>query len=58
MAQTTNADHYRLRAIQEREAAAREPRPEIRRIHLDLASRYAELLQAAERSTDGGVAPD
>ena len=37
------ADYYGLRAVQERSAADRSDDPVARRIHLELADRYAAL---------------
>lgn len=49
MSEMNQSDYYRRRAIQARERAADARMPEVRAIHLDLASRYADLVQEAER---------
>ena len=42
-------DYYRRRAQQESEAARHARDAPMRRLHLDLASRYAERIAEAER---------
>ena len=38
-------NYYRRRELQERETAARSDEPSARRIHLELAERYAALVR-------------
>lgn len=49
MPELNSSDYYRRRAQQSRDYAVSAHSPEVRAIHLDLASRYADLLQKAER---------
>lgn len=42
---TRDQDYYRQRELQERETAARSDEPSARRIHLELAERYAALAR-------------
>jgi hypothetical protein len=48
MHMTDDIDYYRRRAAQEREAAQHARGAPMRRVHLDLASRYAERIAEAE----------
>lgn len=48
MPTTNDLDYYRRRAAQEHEAARHARGGPIRRVHLDLANRYAERVAEAE----------
>ena len=50
-------EYFRQREMVERAAAKRATSPEARRVHQELAQRYAETLGADATNDDGYVAP-
>lgn len=55
MSELNNADYYRRRADEARAHADDATLPEVRRVHLEMAARYDELLAEAQRSEKDGV---
>ncbi len=50
MSQLNNADYYRRRVAEAQAHAAQAVLPEVRRVHREMAERYARLVSEAERT--------
>ena len=50
-------DYYLTRERQARELAELAVEPQVRRVHLDMADRYAKLLEEARAATPDGAPP-
>jgi hypothetical protein len=58
MSHLNNADYYRRRVVEARSHAEDATLPEVRRVHAEMADRYAQLLAEVEqREGTGGARP-